>query len=118
MLSDDDIANGELTQYDAVIAGVRLYNTNDRMKFLNAKLLQYVKDGGIMVVQYNTTETVTDSIGPYPFQITHDRVTDERATVTILKPDASILNTPNKNHSKRFRWMDTGTGTLFSLRYR
>ncbi|MEP7127820.1 MAG: PIG-L family deacetylase [Chitinophagales bacterium] len=98
MLSDDEIANGNLTSYDAIIVGIRAYNTNERLKFLNEKLLAYVKNGGVMLVQYNTNgnDLVTNNIGPYPFKISRDRVTDEHAMVTFLEPDAEVLFTPNK----------------------
>ncbi|MGB3074200.1 MAG: PIG-L family deacetylase, partial [Chitinophagales bacterium] len=98
MLSDEEIANGNLAAYDAIIVGIRAYNTNERLKFLNEKLLTYVKNGGVMLVQYNTSgsDLVMNNIGPYPFKISRDRVTDEHAKVTFLEPDEELLFTPNK----------------------
>jgi LmbE family N-acetylglucosaminyl deacetylase len=97
-LSDEEIANGNLSVYDAIVSGVRAYNTNDRLKFLNDKLLEYVKAGGILLVQYNTSgnDLVMNNFGPYPFKISRERVTDEQAQVTFLQPDAAVLQTPNK----------------------
>ncbi len=98
ILSDEEIANGNLAAYDAIITGVRAYNTNDRLKFLNENLLKYVREGGVLLVQYNTSgsDLVMNNFGPYPFKISRDRVTDEQAPVTILQPNAPILQTPNK----------------------
>ena len=97
MLSDNDLENGNLQQYDAIIGGVRLYNTDKNLKVQNEKLLNYVSDGGCLVIQYNTANNlIADHIGPYPFKISRDRVTDEHSKVTFLKPDAPVLNTPNK----------------------
>lgn len=74
MLSDEEIANGNLSVYDAIVTGVRAYNTNDRLKFLNDKLLEYVKAGGILLVQYNTSgnDLVMNNFGPYPFKISRN----------------------------------------------
>lgn len=104
MLDDDAITNENLAVYDAVITGVRAYNTNDRLKYLNGKLLAYVKAGGVLVVQYNTNgnDLVMNNIGPYPFKISRDRVTDEGAKVRFLKPEDALLNVPNKITDKDF----------------
>lgn len=104
MLDDDAIANGNLAVYDAVITGVRAYNTNDRLKYLNGKLLSYVKAGGVLLVQYNTNgnDLVMNDIGPYPFKISRDRVTDEGAKVRFLMPEDALLNVPNKITDKDF----------------
>ncbi|HEY6082895.1 MAG TPA: LmbE family protein, partial [Chitinophagaceae bacterium] len=97
MLDDKDIAAGNLQQYDAIITGVRVYNVNKQMKFLQPRLLDYVKNGGVLVVQYNTNRgLVTDQLGPYPFRISGDRVTDETAKVNFLSPDNEVMNYPNK----------------------
>ena len=54
ILSDVDLSNGSLSEYDAIVAGIRAYNINDRMEFYQAKILDYVKSGGTYIVQYNT----------------------------------------------------------------
>lgn len=115
MLSDEEMAGGNLSQYDAIITGVRAYNTNDRLKYLNEKLLEYVKQGGIMLVQYNTSgnDLVMNNFGPYPFKISRERVTDEQAAVTFLKPDAAILQTPNKITAKDFEGWIQERGLYF-----
>ena len=50
-----------------------------------------------MIAQYNTARGFNfPNLGPYPLKLSSDRVTDETAKVTVLDPDAEILNYPNK----------------------
>ena len=86
-----------LARFDAVVLGIRAYNTQDRIEDLQTELLAYVKAGGTVVAQYNTTADLkTKNIGPYPLEFARDRVTDENAEVRILAPDHPLMNTPNK----------------------
>jgi len=89
-----------LGNHDAIVVGIRAYNTDPAMKTLNPMLMDFVKQGGTVVVQYNTASrdmVLPDSlIGPYPFHITRDRVTVEEAPPTFLDPKNPLLNTPNK----------------------
>lgn len=96
-LDEKDIMGGNLQQYDAIITGVRVYNINSRIKYWQPRLMDYVKNGGTFLVQYNVNNPlmVTD-IGPYPFTLTRDRVTDENAEVSLLNPADEVLNYPNK----------------------
>ena len=97
ILNDDQIKLENLKKYDALITGVRAYNTNKRLKFQQEDLLEYVNQGGNMIVQYNTSfRTVTNQIGPYPLKLSRDRVTVEEAPVTFLDPNHPLLNFPNK----------------------
>lgn len=103
LLSENEIMNGDLSKYDAIIAGVRLYNVEDRIPFEQSKLMEYVKNGGVYLVQYNVNRPLMmDQIGPYPFTISRDRVTEEDATVNFLKPNSKALNYPNKITSVDF----------------
>ncbi|WP_422362302.1 PIG-L family deacetylase [Reichenbachiella sp.] len=96
-LTNGDISADKMKKYDAVILGIRAYNTNDRLEFYQKELMEYVKNGGTMIVQYNTAHAlVTKDLGPYPLQLSRDRVTVEEAEVRILKPDHRVLNFPNK----------------------
>ncbi|MGK6352594.1 PIG-L family deacetylase [Parapedobacter sp. DT-150] len=97
VLSEQDVLSGDLAQYDAIVAGVRLYNVNDRMRYMQPRLLEYVKGGGTLLVQYNVSgRLATDEVGPFPLSLTRSRVTDETAPVTMIKPDSRVLNYPNK----------------------
>jgi hypothetical protein len=96
-MNDEDITDENLAGLDAVILGVRAYNTQERLKFHQDKLMNFVKNGGNMIVQYNTNRRlVLDDVGPYPLQLSRDRVTVEEAEVRILAPDHPVMNIPNK----------------------
>lgn len=88
-----------LKKYDAIVTGIRAYNTTKELKDLNPVLMKYVEEGGTLVVQYNTRSSdmvLPDSLfGPYPFKLTRDRVTVEEAPPTFLAKDHPLLNTPN-----------------------
>lgn len=97
ILKESDITAAKLKKYDAIITGIRALNTQDKMQLWMPELLQYVKNGGTLVMQYNTSHRlVTDNIGPYPISLSRDRVTEEDATVEILDPKHKLLNYPNK----------------------
>jgi len=86
-----------MTKYDAIVVGVRAYNTKDDLKFAQAALLDYVQNGGTLVAQYNTTgELVTDRLAPYPMKLSRTRTTDETAEMRFRLPEHAALNTPNK----------------------
>jgi LmbE family N-acetylglucosaminyl deacetylase len=96
---DEKALAADLTAYDAIVVGVRAYNTDDRLRFANPRLLEYVKNGGTLVVQYQVNsnlQRVDEQIGPYPFRVGRERVTVEEAPIRFLKPDHPALNTPNK----------------------
>lgn len=97
MLTENEVTNGDLSGYDAIITGVRAYNVNERLAYQQLKLMAYVKNGGNLVVQYNNNNGIAvKQIGPYPFTVVNRRVTDENAEVTILDPQNPVLNYPNK----------------------
>ena len=97
LLSDTDLERGDFAKFDAIVAGVRAYNTRRRLKLAQSHLLDYVQNGGTYVVQYNTLQDIqVDPIGPYPLKVSNDRVTVEEAPVRFVKPDHPLLTTPNK----------------------
>lgn len=105
MLTESQILNDQLSQYDAIVTGVRAYNTNDRMIVYYDHLMKYVSEGGNLLVQYNTNNRIgplMSKIGPYPFNISRDRVTDENAEVSFLKRDHPAYKTPNVLSSADF----------------
>ncbi|PHQ57524.1 MAG: LmbE family protein [Lutibacter sp.] len=96
-LKEEDITPQKLENFDAVILGIRAYNTNERVKFYQKHLHNYVNNGGTMIVQYNTNRRLkVKEIAPYPLKLSRDRVTEENATVRILNPTHELLNYPNK----------------------
>jgi LmbE family N-acetylglucosaminyl deacetylase len=105
MLSPKDITPNNLKQYDAIVIGVRAYNIYEWLNGSYNTLMNYVKDGGVLLVQYNTNNNigpVKAKIGPYPFTISRNRVTDETAKVSFLDPKNVLLNYPNKITEKDF----------------
>ena len=97
LLSDDELENGDLSRYAAIVTGIRAYNTRPRLKLAEARLMDYVERGGTVVAQYNTTgDLVTEQLGPYPFKLSRDRVTVEEAPVRFLSPSSSLLTFPNR----------------------
>ncbi len=103
MLSEPEITAKNLAQFSAVVLGIRAYNTQDRISNWFPELLAYVKEGGLAIAQYNTlADLKTDQFGPYPLEISRDRVTDENAQVRVLAPDNPLMNNPNKITPKDF----------------
>jgi LmbE family N-acetylglucosaminyl deacetylase len=114
LLKDNDIRLSYLKQFDAVILGVRAYNTVDRLKHYQPILLEYVKQGGNLIVQYNTSHAlVMPNIGPYPLKLSRDRVTVEDAEVRLLASDHPVLNSPNKITAKDFEGWVQERGLYF-----
>ncbi|MFC3813178.1 PIG-L family deacetylase [Lacihabitans lacunae] len=113
--------NENLAKYDAIIIGVRAYNTQDWLAANQELLLNYVKNGGNLIVQYQTQAfygTVkTKDLGPYPLSVGRGRVTDENAAVTFLQKDHPILNTPNKITQKDFEGWIQERGLYFGDKY-
>nr|AOE08660.1 LmbE family protein, carbohydrate esterase family CE14 [uncultured bacterium]CBL80601.1 conserved hypothetical protein [uncultured Leeuwenhoekiella sp.] len=113
-LNISEITTEKLNQFDAVVMGVRAYNILDELKYKQSLLLDYVSNGGTMIVQYNTARGFDfENLGPYPLHLSSDRVIDERAEITILDPDAEILNYPNKITSKDFEGWVQERGLYF-----
>ncbi len=113
-LNDDDITTEKLQNFDAIVLGVRAYNTNERSKFHQKKLHKYVENGGTMIVQYNTSFRLkVDEVAPYSMKLSHDRVTDENSEVRILNPNHELLNYPNKITQKDFEGWVQERGLYF-----
>ncbi|MDN3723685.1 PIG-L family deacetylase [Aequorivita sp. SDUM287046] len=97
------ISKSSLSKFDAIVIGIRAYNTVPELAFAQPSLNKYVENGGTLIVQYNTSNSlVTENLGPYALKLSRDRVTDEFSEVKILAPDHPIMNSPNKISSKDF----------------
>ena len=99
LLSDKELQRNNLKQFDAIISGVRAYNTNEWLNNHYDKLMKYVAEGGNLIVQYNTSNQigpVRAKIGPYNFNISRNRITDEKAAVRFALPEHQVLQFPNK----------------------
>ncbi len=115
----EELKEGEMTlenlkRYDAIILGVRAYNTLDNIRFQQANLFRYVEEGGVMVVQYNTNRRLkVDEVAPFPLKLSRDRVAVEEAEVRILQPDHPLLNYPNKITAEDFEGWVQERGLYF-----
>ena len=114
VLDGAEITAENLKRFGAVVLGIRAYNTQDKIAAWQRELLAYVKAGGVVVAQYNTTtELKTKEIGPFPLEISRDRVTDENAEIRILAPNHPVLNTPNKITADDFKGWVQERGLYF-----
>jgi hypothetical protein len=99
MLGSKELSRVNLQQFDAIVTGVRAYNTDVWLNNYYDKLMKYVNDGGNLIVQYNTNNNigpVRAKIAPYNFDISRTRITDENAEVKFLNPNHSVLHFPNE----------------------
>jgi len=106
MLSDKELSRNNLHQFDAIITGVRAYNTDAWLNTYYDKLMKYVNEGGNLILQYNTSNVfgpVRAKMGPYNFDIARTRVTDENAEVKFIKPDHSVMHFPNEITQNDFK---------------
>ena len=114
ILSEPEITAKNLAQFSAVVLGIRAYNTREGISNWLPELFAYVKNGGVAIVQYNTlAELKSNEFGPYPLEISRDRVTDENAEVRILAPTHPVMTTPNKITSKDFEGWVQERGLYF-----
>ncbi len=95
-LDEDDLAQGDLSQYDVLVTGVRAYLNRQDLRAYNQRLLDYVAEGGTLLVQYNKLEFNEAQWGPYPKKVSNNRVTVEEAPVQILVPDHPAFTQPNR----------------------
>lgn len=98
ILDDASVTDDGLKDLDAIITGVRAYNIHEWLTAKYDVMMRYVQNGGNLIVQYNRNQggISAPKIGPYPFQITSTRVTEEDAAVKFVLPQHPVLNFPNK----------------------
>jgi LmbE family N-acetylglucosaminyl deacetylase len=117
-LSDEMLENAAFSQFDAIITGIRAYNTRERLKHVQGRLLQYVAEGGTLIVQYNVSRgMVIENVGPYPMTIGRDRVSMETAPVKLLDPKHPLLRFPNKITQKDFEGWIQERGLYFATQW-
>ena len=98
ILDADSLSRGSLSRYDAIVIGSRAYEIDPALVASNDRLLDYVRAGGLVIVQYQQYPFVQSGIAPYPLSIArpHDRVTDETAAVALLQPSSPVFHVPNE----------------------
>jgi LmbE family N-acetylglucosaminyl deacetylase len=107
-LSRQDLAQGDLQKFDVIVLGVRAYAARPELATNNSRLLDYVKNGGVMVIQYNTGE-YDHNYGPYPLSVPNnaERVVDETSAMQFLDAKSPVLNWPNQITPKDFTgWVE------------
>ena len=119
ILDQEKLKSQDLSQYQAIVAGIRAYNTEKWLPEVKDVLMDYVSQGGNYIVQYNTRsrDLLSLDIGPYPFTISRERVTEEDAEVNFLLPKHSVLNTPNKLDAKDFEGWVQERGLYFASKW-
>ena len=96
LLLENDLAEASLEEFEVIMAGVRAYAVRSDLRKHNQRLLDYVKQGGVFIVQYQTPE-FDKNFGPYPYTMGRnpEEVSEEDASVTILAPNHHFFHTPN-----------------------
>ncbi|WP_326491774.1 PIG-L family deacetylase [Myxococcus stipitatus] len=120
VLPEERLAGEKLERFEAILVGVRAFNANPRLAVHRERLLDYVKKGGRLVVQYNTNSRVgplAAFVGPYPLEIGRDRVTDETAVMTPVKPDEPLLRAPNALSAVDFEGWVQERGLYFASKW-
>ena len=97
VLSPGDLERADLSQFDVIVVGSRAYEVDNALIANNARLLDYARAGGRVIVQYQQYQFVRGNFAPFPLTIAqpHDRVTDETSPVRILQPGHALFQAPN-----------------------
>lgn len=117
ILSPQEITPERLSNFDAVVVGIRAYNIVEDLDAKQPILFDYVKNGGTMIVQYNKTRLKTDKLAPYDLSLSHIRVTDENSEVKFLAKDHPVLNYPNKITQQDFEGWVQERGLYFPKKW-
>ncbi len=113
VFTNEPLTTELLQNYDVVIAGIRAYNTNQRLSADQKNILKYIENGGTFIVQYNTLGDMVADPSPYKLTISRDRVTEEDAPVSIINPNHPILNYPYKINLEDFNGWIQERGLYF-----
>ena len=115
LVSPQELASGDLSRYGTLVLGIRAYDTRDDVRADNARLLEYVKNGGTLMVQYNQqlTQFNEGKYTPYPAQESHDRITVEDSPVQILAPKNEVFHYPNEITARDFEGWVQERGLYF-----
>jgi len=112
------ISVSSLANFDAIVLGIRAYNTVEELKYKQPALLKYVENGGTLIAQYNVNRgIIVDQFAPFSIELSHDRVTEENADVRFLSPDHPVLNSPNKITAKDFENWVQERGLYFANKW-
>jgi hypothetical protein len=96
LIAPPELASGDLSRYNVIVTGVRAYERRPDLRANNHRLLAYVRNGGVVLVNYNKQEFNQAQYGPYPVKVGQDRITDENAPVEVRVPDHPVFTVPNR----------------------
>jgi len=115
LISADELARGDLSRFGTIILGIRAYDTHPEVRENNPRLLDFVAQGGTLLVQYNSglADFNAGHFTPYPAQLSRERVTVEEAPVRILAPEDSMLRFPNQISERDFEGWVQERGLYF-----
>jgi LmbE family N-acetylglucosaminyl deacetylase len=118
ILHENNISVSALQHFDAILTGVRAYDVHDWLFGKYEILMDYVKSGGNLIVQYNrnNSDNARTKVGPYPFSISNNRVTEEDAAVAYVHPESPLLHEPNLIQKKDFEGWVQERGIYFATR--
>jgi hypothetical protein len=113
-----EIENINLDTYDAIVTGIRAYNTDQGLPSVFSKIMDYIQQGGSFIVQYNTNSNLhpVKFMAPFPYQISRNRVTEEQATVSFTQPEHPVFNYPNKITEQDFEGWIQERGLYFATK--
>ncbi len=122
LLSPDDLVRADLSKFDAIVTGVRAFNTRADLRANYQRLFDYAQNGGAVIVQYNVAEggpfggnpSLLDHVGPYPIKVSRDRVTVEEAPVSFPNPQNPVLHVPNEITARDFEGWVQERGLYFA----
>ena len=95
-IGPEALAWGDLSRFNTIVTGVRAYERRADLRANNSRLLDYVRGGGTLIVQYNKFEFNEAQYAPYPAKVTSDRITDETAPVRVVNPSDPLFAAPNR----------------------
>ena len=125
LLDENDLLRSNLSRFDAIVTGVRAYNVRADLKAAHPRLLEYVRQGGTLIVQYNVLEFTRFGdkpaqppiLGPYPLEISGERVVDEESPITLTEPRCPLLSAPNAIGPSDFQGWIQERGLYFSNKW-
>ncbi|MBP1611943.1 MAG: hypothetical protein H6Q01_606 [Acidobacteria bacterium] len=120
VLDEETVRGGDLSRFAAIVVGIRAYNTRPFLRSAHPRLMAFVEQGGTLLVQYSTNNRLApmeSQIGPFPFEISRDRVTDETAAITLLAPDHPALRVPNAIGAADFEGWVQERGIYFAAKW-
>ncbi len=117
LLSKDDLSSGNLNKYDVIMIGTRAYAVREDLHTYNQRLLSYAKNGGHLIVLFQTPEFIPGLLAPYPAELpgNSEEVSEENSSIKFLNASHPVLNYPNKITSKDFdNWLEQRGSKFFS----